>query len=580
MVPARKVSSRPWQDWVVALWSPVLAVVLVLPLLTTRGHPLARDLVFVPRQPFTDATWGLGDVAPRAVPLDSVVAALTHLVDGGVLARLVLPLGLALLGWGVARLLAPLGRTAQLAGSGFAVWNAFVVERLAMGQWALLLGCAALPWLVDAAMRYRREGRPVDLAAAVAWSALASLTPTGGLIALAGLLVAGAPHVRRVAVLLGAGLVLQAPWVVAALTGNAASVSDASGVAAFAPDTESPFGPVVALLGLGGIWDAGAEPATRTTWWAPVAGLAVVLVLVAGVPALRRAWGADLARWCVLAGTLAGLALVAATSRGGDLMVWVVQTVPGAGLLRDTQKLLAPAVVLVAAAFGACAGRLVRALGSGDLRGPVLLVVALTPVLLLPDATTKTWPTTHPEVFPSDFEATARLLADHDREVVVTLPWRAYRAFDWGRPGMTSSDPAVRMFDAQVVTSDSLQVAAVLVPGEGRLAADVGQALEAGPPAETLPPLGVSWVVVYPDDREAAQLDLTGLEPVRLGEYVELYRVPDPATPEVTDSAARRGAVWLAHLLALGLATAAVATRMLARRDRDAAPSVMYPNGR
>lgn len=569
------MSSRPWQDWVLALWPPILAAVLVIPLLTRSGHPLARDLIFVPRQPFTDATWGLGDVAPRAVPLDSVVAALTHVVDGGVLARLVLPLALALLGWGVAHLLAPLGRTAQLAGSGFAVWNAFVVERLALGQWALLLGCAALPWLVAAAMRYRREGRRADLAAAVAWTALASLTPTGGLLALAGLLAAGTPRVRRLVPLLGAGLVLQLPWLVAALTSRAASVSDAAGVAVFAPDTESPFGPLVALLGLGGTWDRGAEPATRTTWWAPVAALAVVLVLVWGLPTLRRVWGTDLTRWCVLAGALAAIALGAATPPGSDAMVWLVETVPGAGLLRDTQKLLAPAVVLVSAAFGACAAWVARRLGSSDLRGPALLLVALTPVLLLPDATTRTWPTTHPEVFPADFAATARLLAGHDRDVVVTLPWRAYRAFDWGRPGMTSSDPATRMFDAEVVTSDSLQVGAVLVPGEGRLAERVGQALEAGPPAETLPALGVSWVVVYPDDREAAQLDLTGLEPVRLGDDVELYRVPDVSATGASDAALRRIAVWLAHLLGLAVAVVAMTTRIRARRDRDADAVVM-----
>lgn len=559
-----------------ALWPLALSVMLVLPLLTTRGHPLARDLVFVPRQPFTDSTWGLGDVAPRAVPLDAVVAALTHVVDGGVLARIILPLSLALLGWGVARLLAPLGRTAQLAGSGFAVWNAFVVERLALGQWALLLGCAALPWLVGAAMRYRRSGRAVDLAAAVAWSAVASLTPTGGLLALAGLLVACAPRVRRLLTVLAAGLVLQAPWLVAAVTGPAASVSDVSGVAVFAPDTESPLGPVVALLGLGGIWDRGSEPATRATWWAAVAALAVVVVLVAGLPALRRAWGAgDTVRWCVLSGALAGIALMAATSWGAEVMVWLVQTVPGAGLLRDTQKLLAPAVVLVAAAFGASVDRAVRALGTSDLRGPALVVAVLAPVLLLPDATARTWPTTHPEVFPSDFEATARLLAGRDRDIVATLPWRAYRAFDWGRPAMTSSDPAVRMFDAEVVTSDSLQVGAVLVPGEGRLAAEVGAALEAGPPARTLPALGVSWVVVYPDDREAAQLDLTGLEPVRLGDHVELYAVPGAVLPEASDARWRRVSVWLAHLLALGLAAAAVATRILARRDRDSDRVVM-----
>lgn len=575
MVLARKGSSRHWKDWLVLLWPAVLAIVLVLPLLTRPGHPLARDLVFVPRQPFTDATWGLGDVAPRAVPLDSVVAALTHVVDGGVLARLVLPLALALLGWGVARLLAPLGRTAQLAGSGFAVWNAFVVERLALGQWALLLGCAALPWLVDAAMRYRRDGRSRDLAAAVAWSALASLTPTGGLFAVAGLLVAGTPHVRRLGALVGAGLALQLPWVVAALTGPAAAVSDPSGVRAFAPDTESPFGPVVALLGLGGIWDRSAEPATRTSWWAPVAAIAVVLVLVLGLPALRRVWSTDLLRWCVLSGASAGTALLAATPWGSHLLVALVETVPGAGLLRDTQKLLAPAVILVAAAFGASAGSVADAVQSRDLRVPTLLVLALTPVLLLPDATARTWPTTHPEVYPADFEATAELLAGHDREVLVTLPWRAYRAFDWGRPVMTSSDPAVRMFDAEVVTSDSLQVGDVLVPGEGRLAAEVGRALDAGPPARTLPALDVSWVVVYPDDPEADQLDLAGLEPVRIGEHVQLYRVPGVVEVDAEDSSGRRLAVWLAHLVALALAAVAVATRILTRRDRDADHSFM-----
>ena len=576
MVPARRTSSRHWKDWLVVLWPPLLAVVLVLPLLTRAGHPLARDLVFVPRQPFTDATWGLGDVAPRAVPLDAVVATLTHVVDGGVLARLVLPLALALLGWGVSRLLAPLGRTAQLAGSGFAVWNAFVVERLALGQWALLLGCAALPWLVDAAMRYRRDGRPADLAAAVAWTALASLTPTGGLLALAGLLAAGTPHVRRLAALLPAGLVLQAPWVTAALTGPAAAVSDPSGVAAFAPDTESPLGPVVALLGLGGIWDRAAEPVSRTTWWGPVAAVVVVLVLVLGLAALRRAWGGgDLVRWSALSGLLAAAALTAATPWGADALVWLVGSVPGAGLLRDTQKLLAPAVVLVSAAFGACAARAAQALGSSDLRWPVVLAVVLAPLLLLPDATARTWPTTHPVVFPADLEATAGLLAGRDRDVVVTLPWRAYRAFDWGRPGMTSSDPAVRMFDAEVVTSDSLQVGDVLVPGEGRLAGDVGRALDAGPPAATLPALGVDWVVVYPDDPEADQLDLTGLDLVRSGEHVELYGVPGPGEEPVPAAPSRRTAVWLAHLVALSLAAAAVATRVRTSRQRDAKPSFM-----
>ena len=68
-------------------WPLLLSLVLCWPLLTGRGLPLARDLVFVPRQPFTDASIGLGDAAPRAVPLDAVVALLSQAVGGEVLAR-------------------------------------------------------------------------------------------------------------------------------------------------------------------------------------------------------------------------------------------------------------------------------------------------------------------------------------------------------------------------------------------------------------------------------------------------------------------------------------------------------------
>lgn len=548
----------------VALWPAALAVVLVLPLWLRPGHPLARDLVFVPRQPFTDATWGLGDVAPRAVPLDSVVAALTHVVDGGVLARLVLPLTLALLGWGVSQLVAPLGRTAQAAAAGFAVWNAFTVERLALGQWALLLGVAALPWLVAAALRYRRSGQSVDLAAALAWSALASLTPTGGLLALAGLAVACVPRVCRTAVAVLGGVLLQLPWVVAAVTGPASPVSDATGVAVFAPDTESRFGAVVALLGLGGIWDRLSEPATRGAWPALVAAAVVVVVLVVGVPLLRQAWGTgDTVRWVVLALVLGGTAVAAATPWGGQVLEQLVGSVPGAGLLRDTQKLMAPVVVLASAAFGACVARLVRPLAGREAAPMVAVLLALVPMVLLPDATVRTWATVSPVRFPDDLTRAADVLSGQDG-VVVTLPWRAYRAFSWGHRGMTSSDPAVRMFDADVVTSDSLQVGATLVPGESPLAAEIGAALAGGGrPADALAPLGVTWVVLYPDDREAQLVDLTGLEPVEVGDDVALYRVPGAVARDTAGEEGRRAAVLGAHLVALLVALVALATRGL-----------------
>ena len=44
----------------------------------------------------------------------------------------------------------------------------------------------------------------------------------------------------------------------------------------------------------------------------------------------------------------------------------------------------------------------------------------------------------------------------------------------------------------------------MLVPGESRLAARIGAALERGTPAEALASLGVDVGLVYPDDPDAA----------------------------------------------------------------------------
>src|SRR4051794_23616036 len=115
------------------VWPLALAVLMIAPL-RHPGHMLARDLVFVPHEPLTYAAIGLGDAAPRSVPLDAVVAVLTSVVDGAALGRILLLMTLALAGWGVLRLTAGLGTTARLAASGLAVWNPFVVERMALGQ--------------------------------------------------------------------------------------------------------------------------------------------------------------------------------------------------------------------------------------------------------------------------------------------------------------------------------------------------------------------------------------------------------------------------------------------------------------
>lgn len=558
-----------WQRRAVALdaWPALLALLLCGPLVFRAGHPLARDLVFVPHQPWTDATVGLGDSAPRAVPLDALVSLFDTVVDGGVLARVLVPLVLATAGWGMHRLVRDLGTLGRFTAGGLAVWNPYVVERLALGQWALLAAYAALPWLLVAARRLRTESGP--LAPVVAWVGLASITPTGGLLGSAVALVAAAGRSRRTVWLALACLVLQLPWLVPSFLGPGASTSDPAGVDAFSAGREGPGGPLVALLGLGGIWDHNSVPATRDALWGPVTAVVVVLAIAVAWRTLARVL--DLPRLAALAG--AGLLLAAAsTLPGGSAAVgWAVENVPGAGLLRDSQKLLAPYVVLSCAAVGATAHLVVRRVArlGGELVLAVVVVAAPLPFLLLPDGALTTWDTVDPVTYPAGFDQVAAELEGESGDLAV-LPWRAYRGFSWGN-GLTSSDPAVRWFDRTVLVSDDLQVGETLVRGESVRGRAVGQALERGPVGEALAAEDVRWALVYRDDPAAPELDLAGLDEVFADEEMALYRVPGADAVERAAAAWERVAVGAVDLLALTFVLLALGRSVLgaARRGRD-----------
>src|SRR5205823_125746 len=64
-------------------WSLALALLVVGPLLGP-GYLLLRDAVSTPRSYPTDAALGLGDAAPRAVPQDGLLAAVSTVIDGGI----------------------------------------------------------------------------------------------------------------------------------------------------------------------------------------------------------------------------------------------------------------------------------------------------------------------------------------------------------------------------------------------------------------------------------------------------------------------------------------------------------------
>ena len=103
--------------------------------------------------------FGLAGGAPRAVPSDFAVAVASRLLPADIVQKLVLLLIFVLACSGAAALLDREPVLARLAAAVFYGWNPYVAERLIIGQWALLLGYAGLPWVLRAVLRLDDGGQ-------------------------------------------------------------------------------------------------------------------------------------------------------------------------------------------------------------------------------------------------------------------------------------------------------------------------------------------------------------------------------------------------------------------------------------
>ena len=134
-----------------------LALLVVAPLLSP-GYLLLRDAVSTPRSYLSDTALGLVS-APRATPQDFAIALASHCIDGGLVVKALLVVGLWLAGWGAARLVAQVlpesGAGGQFSAITLAIWNPYVGERLLQGHWSLLLGYGCLPWVATSMLTLR-----------------------------------------------------------------------------------------------------------------------------------------------------------------------------------------------------------------------------------------------------------------------------------------------------------------------------------------------------------------------------------------------------------------------------------------
>lgn len=551
--------------------SAALALAVTAPLLAP-GYILIRDAVSTPRSYLSDGAIGLGEAAPRAVPQDFAVAALSTMLDGGIVVKALLITGLFLAGWGAGRLAGALlpeaGTPGQLVAATVAVWNPFVAERLLQGHWSLLLAYGCLPWVASAVIALRTHclEHTAAWAGLVFWTALAGLTPTGVMLAaVVGLVCVATPgdgpsRWRCTAgILLSAGIVA-APWLAASALGSGLGSARTDGLAEFAPRAEPLLGTLGSLAGLGGIWNAEAVPQSRTTGWALV-GTAILLAVVAsGVPAvLRRRSGKPL---LVLAAFSVLLPAAMATGPGLTALRVAIDAAPGLAVLRDGQKWVAlamPGYALAAAGAVLLLQRWLRP-------GMAALLCCVAVLAALPDLVWGVGGQVRPVRYPPGWQAAADRINADPADVAV-LPAGTMRQFGWaGRAPVL--DPSPRWLRAEVLATGDLPVAGRTVQGEGEHARSVERLLESGAGQEALAREGVGWVLMErgtPGTMGSAERTLAQLTPVYADDDIALYRIGGTST-----TARHRGAVIAAHLLwaamlaagAGGLAVAAMRRRV------------------
>ncbi|OBF02902.1 hypothetical protein A5730_23235 [Mycobacterium sp. ACS4054] len=560
--------------WTRPGYALVLALLVVGPLLKP-GYLLLRDAVSTPRSYLSDTALGL-TAAPRATPQDFAVALASHVLDGGVVVKALLVLGLWLAGWGAARLVATAlpdaGVPGELVASTLAIWNPYVAERLLQGHWSLLLGYGCLPWVAAAMLRLRASSS--SFFGLAFWIALAGLTPTGLLLAAAvGLVCVAAPGTGRsrplcAAAAPAAALVAALPWLTASALGASLAPHAAAntlGVTAFAPRAEPGLGTLGSLASLGGIWNGEAVPISRTTLFAVASAVVLLGAVAAGLPAaVRRPAVRPL---LVLAAAAVLVPVALATGPGLHLLGALVDATPAFGVLRDGQKWVALAVPGYALAGAGAVVTLRRWVWPAV----VAPVCCLALVVALPDLAWGVWGQLSPVRYPSGWAAVAAAINQRPGPVAV-LPAGTMRLYTWsGRAPVL--DPLPRWVRADVLSTGDLVISGTVIPGEGNRARAVQQLLLAGPNASALAPAGVAWLVVESDtagDMGVSARTLSALTPVYRDDGLALYRIGGEAAGV---SAGARTVTLIAHLAWLAALLAGGAGAAVGGWRRRSAPA-------
>ncbi|MGL5816768.1 MAG: hypothetical protein ACRCYR_04340 [Phycicoccus sp.] len=447
---------KPDSGVAAAILASVVVTVAVLRGVTGAGPYLVRDFVAVPRPVRPRSFLPEAPEALRAWPLDAVSWAAGWLVPTGVQQRLLLTTCVFFAGCGAGLLAARWGPAPAVAASWLAAWNPYVAERLLLGQAPTLLAYACLPWIV---LAVRRGPTPLLrlLLLAVA-SAPAALTPWGGTLAVGAAFAAASSRqdrsVRSVLGLTSVPLACCLPWMVPAFLAGGVS-ADPDGAVAFALADDTGLGVWLSGLTGGGIWAEGARLSSRSHPLAQGASLlGLALALGGGVWWARR--GGRMGLVLLLAVLAPATVAWFASGPARDGLV-ALQGVPGAALVRDQHRALAPAVLAVAVLVAVVVHRVATTDRFAGLLAGCVLAPGLA-VVTAPDLPATLAATYRSTAYPDDWdEALSALVGSDGGPVVLSLPWQPLRRPGWA--GATPFlDPLPRAVPGEVVSSTQLRV--------------------------------------------------------------------------------------------------------------------------
>jgi hypothetical protein len=474
-----------------------------------RGFLLNYDMVFVPREPFSAALPGLAP--PRNMPSDLVVAAASRILPADIVQKVVLLAIFVLACSGAAALLDREPALAGLAAGVFYTWNPYVGERLIIGQWALLLGYAGLPWVLRATLNpdlasRRGAGRLILALLPAVIGGYTAMSITALVIVPVALMTRNAARAAVALITFAVGCL---PWFIPSLLH--AVYTDPAGAAVFAARADTPFGSLGSLLMLGGMWNAQTVPRGYGGPWSAL-WLAVVLIALAGYIVFGyRERRSPVYRWRGLGvAAVIGLliACVGLIAPGRDVLRSVIGAWPATGVLREAQQFVAPLALAEACGFGVAVAWALHPSTFGkkgfDFAGAMLgVAVLVVPVVLLPGLAWGAGGRMRPAWYPASWLAAARAINDSpERGDVLLLPWGTYRRSQWNH-GQVLLDPWPRLLSRPLIWNDGTQVGDVrLAPDDPRARALDGPVRGAGPLTGTLRAAGVRFVV---DDADEGQ---------------------------------------------------------------------------